>query len=256
MVYAADPRRHDGPGWVLWNGPEAEDLVRDGVSSQSGLLLLSEEGVPKPPTSSKARAVTLAVKRGLDILLSVAGIVALAPLLVATSAAIKLSSSGPVLFPQRRIGWRGRPFLLLKFRTMYAERGDQTGVSQTRPGDDRVTPIGRFLRKTSLDELPQLFNVLVGDMSLVGPRPHVEGQIAAGVDYRKLVPYYSYRYLVRPGITGWAQANGLRGPTDDAELSQARIDHDAAYIQHVSIALDLYILVKTIKGEFLSGNGV
>jgi lipopolysaccharide/colanic/teichoic acid biosynthesis glycosyltransferase len=119
-----------------------------------------------------------------------------------------------------------------------------------------VTPVGRFLRRTSLDELPQLVNVIVGDMSLVGPRPHVEGMLAAGVDYAELVPYYNLRHVMRPGLSGWAQANGLRGPTDSAEAARARIDHDVAYIQNFSIWLDLKIIWLTLVKEFVTGSGV
>jgi lipopolysaccharide/colanic/teichoic acid biosynthesis glycosyltransferase len=145
---------------------------------------------------------------------------------------------------------------MLKFRTMYDDHADPTGQAQTRPDDERITPVGRLLRRTSIDELPQLINVITGDMSLVGPRPHVAGMLAAGIDYAELVPYYNLRHTMRPGLSGWAQANGLRGPTDSAEIARARIDHDIAYIQNFSIWLDLKIIWLTLVKEFVTGSGV
>jgi lipopolysaccharide/colanic/teichoic acid biosynthesis glycosyltransferase len=145
---------------------------------------------------------------------------------------------------------------MLKFRTMFVDAGDASGIVQTTANDSRVTPLGRFLRAKSIDELPQLFNVLVGDMSIVGPRPHVEGMLAGGRPYEELVPYYRLRHHMRPGLSGWAQANGLRGPTTDAAVAKARIDHDLAYIQNFSLMLDAEIIVLTIKREFFTGTGV
>jgi lipopolysaccharide/colanic/teichoic acid biosynthesis glycosyltransferase len=139
---------------------------------------------------------------------------------------------------------------------MRLDATDLSGVRQTAPDDDRVTPVGRFLRTTSIDELPQLWNILRGDMSVIGPRPMVKGQLAAGSSYRQVVPYYDYRHMVRPGLSGWAQANGLRGPTTDAVSARQRIDHDCAYVQNVSLALDLKIILQTIRREFLTGSGL
>ena len=118
-----------------------------------------------------------------------------------------------------------------------------------------MTRIGRFLRNTSIDELPQLWNILCGDMAVIGPRPMVLGQRAAGADYREVVPYYDYRHRVRPGLSGWAQANGLRGSTEDLAAARRRIDHDCAYVQNFSLLLDLRIILKTIATEFLVGSG-
>ncbi|GLQ53638.1 hypothetical protein GCM10010862_08970 [Devosia nitrariae] len=171
------------------------------------------------------------------------------------AAVIKINSSGPVLFKQEREGTLGKTFSILKFRTMYVNDCDPSGVRQTTQADSRVTQVGNFLRRTSIDELPQLLNVVKGDMSIVGPRPHVKGQQAAGLAYRELVPYYEMRHMMRPGLTGWAQANGYRGPTIDRILSKARIDHDVAYVQNFSLWLDIVIIFRTLKAEFITGNG-
>lgn len=221
-----------------------------------GLPLLLVAGQPVPPVAMISRRLQMRVKRALDIVLSVLAIVALAPLLAVVAIAIKLTSSGPVLFRQRRIGLGGQPFEVFKFRTMAAERCDATGAQQTVAGDTRVTSLGRFLRATSIDELPQLFNILLGSMSIVGPRPMVEGQLAAGRVYRELVSYYDYRFAMKPGLTGWAQCHGLRGPTDDADRSIARIDHDCAYIQNFSLWLDLRVIWQTVIREFVTGTGL
>jgi lipopolysaccharide/colanic/teichoic acid biosynthesis glycosyltransferase len=140
---------------------------------------------------------------------------------------------------------------------MYADRGDQAGVQQTRREDWRVTSLGRFLRRSSLDEVPQLLNVLKGDMSMVGPRPHVPGMLAGGMLYEKLVPYYFERHRVRPGITGLAQANGLRGSTEDPNAATARIKRDLEYIETWSLRLDLRLLIETARNELLQlGSGM
>lgn len=179
----------------------------------------------------------------------------LAPLLLVVAISIKMTSRGPVLFLQERAG-RGRTtFRLYKFRTMRIGVCDYSGIAQTRAQDERVTPIGKWLRRSSVDELPQLFNILRGDMSFVGPRPHVAGQLAAGKPYEELVAYYEQRRSVRPGLTGWAQANGLRGPTDDPVKARERVEHDIAYIQNASLMLDLRIILLTARDEFISGGG-
>jgi exopolysaccharide biosynthesis polyprenyl glycosylphosphotransferase len=196
-----------------------------------------------------------AMKRMLDIVLAGLGLLALLPLLLIVALLIKLDSPGGVFFRQKREGLDGKLFSVYKFRTMRTELGDTSGVTQTVSGDPRVTPIGRFLRRTSIDELPQLINVLTGDMSLVGPRPHVPGMLAGGVQYRELVSYYDERHRVRPGITGWAQVNGLRGSTVDHRVAIARIDYDIAYIENWSLGLDLKILFLTVWREFTRGTG-
>jgi polysaccharide biosynthesis protein PslA len=180
----------------------------------------------------------------------------LAPGMLAIALAIKMTSPGPVLFRQQRYGLGSQTFEILKFRTMYVHAGDLSGTQQTCKDDPRVTPIGRLLRRSSLDELPQLWNVLKGDMSLVGPRPHVPRMLAGGLLYEQLVPYYFERHRVRPGITGLAQVNGLRGGTEDPIVGRARIDQDLAYIEHWSLALDARILWQTFRTEFITGNGI
>lgn len=194
-------------------------------------------------------------KRVLDIVLSAMALIALAPLLLIVGILIKISSPGPVLFYQDREGRDGSIFSLVKFRSMRADACDAGGTHQTCSDDPRVTGIGKFIRKTSIDELPQLFNVLRGDMSIVGPRPHVPGMFAGGRPYRELVEYYDARLKTSPGLTGWAQANGLRGATTNADKAVARINHDIAYIQNFSIWLDLRIIWLTARKEFFSGTG-
>lgn len=222
---------------------------------QHGLPLALTDGMPILPARSARPTFRDVLKRSIDILFSAGALVALAPTLIMLAVAIKLSSPGPVLFRQWRTGRNGVPFLIYKFRTMRLNACDPTGVRQVVADDPGVTPFGQFMRSRSLDELPQLFNVLRGEMSLVGPRPHAIGMKAAGVPYDELVPYYDLRHAVRPGLSGWAQANGLRGPTTDATSACSRIDHDLAYIQNQTLGLDFKIIWMTIKSEFLSGSG-
>lgn len=224
---------------------------------QSGLLLEMRNGAPAHPKLTRDRRRQFALKRVLlDIPLSLFALVILSPLLLFTSLAVRASSPGPALFRQRRVGLNGKTFSMLKFRTMRSETCDSSGLDQVVQHDARVTPIGRLLRATSVDELPQLWNVLKGDMSIVGPRPMVEGMRAAGVDYHEVVPYYEFRHLVKPGLSGWAQANGLRGPTIDIRSARQRIDHDCAYVQNASVMLDLQIILRTLVREFLTGSGL
>ncbi|KKB76089.1 exopolysaccharide biosynthesis protein [Devosia soli] len=190
----------------------------------------------------------------MDVAGAAAGLLFLAPLLLIIAAWIKLTDKGPVFFRQSRVGLDGQSFEILKFRSMYVHLGDTTGVAQTVANDLRVTPIGAFIRKTSIDELPQLINVLRGDMSLVGPRPHVAGMQAAGMHYEDLVPHYGFRHRMRPGLTGWAQCQGLRGPTTDRTRALRRVGHDFAYVQNFSLWLDIKIIAKTIASELVSSN--
>jgi putative colanic acid biosynthesis UDP-glucose lipid carrier transferase len=182
------------------------------------------------------------VKRLADYVLASFILVMIAPLLIAIAIGVKLSSPGPILFKQRRYGVDGRKIVVYKFRTMtVAEDGDI--VRQATKDDARITPFGGFLRRTSLDELPQFINVLQGRMSVVGPRPHA---VAHNELYRKLIRGYMIRHKVRPGITGYAQVNGFRGETETVEKMKARIEYDLAYLRNWSLVLDLQIILKTI----------
>jgi len=182
------------------------------------------------------------VKRVSDALLAALILVLISPLLLAIAAGVKLSSPGPVLFRQRRYGLDGRKIVVYKFRSMtVAEDGDL--VRQATRNDSRVTKFGAFLRRTSLDELPQFINVLQGRMSVVGPRPHA---VAHNETYRKLIRGYMIRHKVRPGITGLAQVRGFRGETDTVDKMKARIEHDLQYLRNWSLLLDLQIILRTV----------
>jgi lipopolysaccharide/colanic/teichoic acid biosynthesis glycosyltransferase len=201
------------------------------------------------------RAVQLRVKRIMDVMGAVVALVALAPLFILVTIAMRLDGPGPVFFRQPRLGLNGRLFNILKFRSLRAEACDVSGLEQITVTDQRLTGVGKFLRRTSIDELPQLLNVLVGEMSLVGPRPHVPGMKAAGRPYGELVACYDARLRMTPGITGWAQAHGLRGPIVNVQQARARIGHDLAYIENFSLGLDLRILWMTLWREFITGSG-
>lgn len=182
-------------------------------------------------------------KRLLDLLGSFFGLIALSPIMLLLAIGVKLSSPGSVFFKQVRYGIAGRPINVYKFRSMRQSNPNER-VVQATVGDPRVTKFGRFLRRSSLDELPQLFNVLKGEMSLVGPRPHA---VEHNELYRKLVSGYMFRHKIKPGITGWAQVNGLRGETETLEKMEERIEYDLYYIQHWSVWLDIVIIWRTIK---------
>ncbi len=181
------------------------------------------------------------VKRLSDIVLATLILVLVMPLMLLIALGIKLTSRGPVIFRQRRYGLDGKEIVVYKFRSMTTcDDGDD--VPQARQEDARVTPFGAFLRRTSLDELPQFFNVLQGHMSVVGPRPHA---VAHNESYRKLIKGYMVRHKVKPGITGWAQVNGCRGLTDTVEKMERRIEYDLEYLRNWSIGMDLWIIAKT-----------
>ena len=182
------------------------------------------------------------IKRLADIGLALIILTLISPLLIAISIGVKLTSPGPIIFKQRRYGLDGKEILVYKFRSMTV-CDDGNNVAQAIKQDMRITRLGAFLRKTSLDELPQFINVLQGRMSVVGPRPHA---VAHNELYRKLIKGYMVRHKVKPGITGWAQVNGLRGETDTLEKMQARIEHDIDYLRNWSPRLDIYIILKTI----------
>jgi Undecaprenyl-phosphate glucose phosphotransferase len=195
----------------------------------------------------------LFAKRAEDVILGGLITLAVSPLLALIALAIRLESPGPVLFRQPRHGYKDTIFQILKFRTMYADRSDPTGRARTVRGDPRITRIGGFLRRWSLDELPQLFNVLAGDMSLIGPRPHPVDMMAAEYEYRAVVPKYTARHRMKPGMTGRAQVAGYRGAADTVEKACLRVEHDLSYIAEWSIFEDFRILAKTawavVKGD-------
>ncbi|MFU5400922.1 undecaprenyl-phosphate glucose phosphotransferase [Pseudomonas aeruginosa] len=192
------------------------------------------------------------IKRCEDLVLASIALVLFAPLMALVALAIRLDSKGPVLFRQKRYGYNNRLIWVFKFRSMYTERTDANAERQTTRDDDRITRVGRFIRKTSIDELPQLFNVLAGSMSMVGPRPHATATKAAGIPFEEAVSEYSSRHRVKPGITGWAQINGYRGETDTLHKIKKRVEYDLEYIAKWSVWFDLYILFRTVPAVLLT----
>src|SRR5256714_1504558 len=190
------------------------------------------------------------VKRVSDIVLATVIIILISPILLALAIGVKLSSPGPVIFKQRRNGLDGDEITVYKFRSMRSADNGPV-VRQATKNDPRVTRFGAFLRRTSLDELPQFFNVLQGRMSIVGPRPHA---VAHNEEYRRIIKAYMVRHKVKPGITGWAQVNGHRGETDTIEKMQARVEYDLEYLRNWSLGLDLQIIVRTIRLVFFDRN--
>ncbi|TAL00960.1 MAG: undecaprenyl-phosphate glucose phosphotransferase [Rhodospirillaceae bacterium] len=174
----------------------------------------------------------------------------IAPVMLLIAVLIKLDSRGPVLFRQKRVGYNNQMIEVLKFRTMYDAMRDPNAEQQTQKNDPRVTRIGAFLRRTSLDELPQFINVVRGDMSIVGPRPHALATKAGSVLFHNAVESYDARHRVKPGITGWAQVNGWRGETQTVEQITRRVEHDLFYVEHWSIAMDIKIIIRTIFSGF------
>ncbi|MFN4142944.1 undecaprenyl-phosphate glucose phosphotransferase [Aestuariivirga sp.] len=185
------------------------------------------------------------LKSAEDKVIALVALILLSPVMLLVALAVRLDSKGPILFRQKRFGFNNELIGVYKFRSMYHEMQDADATKLVTRGDPRVTRVGRFIRKTSLDELPQLFNVLRGELSLVGPRPHPTGARAADRLYTEVIDGYFARHKVKPGITGWAQVNGWRGETDTVEKLQRRVEHDLHYIENWSIAFDLYILLRT-----------
>lgn len=237
-------------GFMFWQSQPSVTYA-----PQSGLMLKLANGVPAPVRLGLAVRLQLAVKRLFDIGFSAAVLVLLFPLIIGIALGVRLTSPGPVLFRHMRVGQHGKPIAVLKFRSMYIEHCNEQSCDQVRAQDARVTPLGSFLRSTSLDELPQFLNVLKGDMAVVGPRPHAFGMRVQGIPYERLVAQYDCRQAVKPGISGWAQVNGLRGPADEASHAIARVQHDLAYIQNFSLLLDLWIILLTIRREFIFRTG-
>jgi putative colanic acid biosynthesis UDP-glucose lipid carrier transferase len=227
----------------VWLCPAELDMPIIGASRLGGLSLLQVK--PKP-----IRDWGYVMKLALDYTLGTVSLILFAPLMLAAAALIKLDSPGPVLFKQRRHGYNHRLIYVYKFRTMRVQE-DGAQIVQARKDDDRVTRVGKFLRKTSIDELPQLFNVLRGEMSLVGPRPHA---VAHNQLYREQLERYANRHCVKPGMTGWAQIHGFRGPTEDAEKMRGRVEKDLYYIENWSLWLDLKIIALTPFLGFVNRN--
>ena len=215
------------------------DLIQGRMDSIGGMPVLA---VCETPFSG----MNGVVKRASDIVLATLILLLISPVLAAIAIGVKMTSPGPALFRQRRYGLDGREIVVYKFRSMTVAE-DGAVVRQATRNDSRVTPFGAFLRRTSLDELPQFINVLQGRMSIVGPRPHA---VAHNEMYRKLIKSYMIRHKVRPGITGWAQVNGHRGETDTIEKMQARVEYDLEYLRNWSLGLDLQIIVRTIRLVF------
>ena len=227
-----------------------DDLVNLRLIPDVRSLALFESGVSRilgeaaidlaaSPLSKSSRLQKDIFDRGFAL----AALIGIAPLLIAIAIAVKVSSPGPILFRQRRKGADGRVFTIYKFRSMRLHAQEAGVLHQATRNDPRVTRVGAFLRRTSLDELPQFFNVLRGDMSIVGPRPHA---LEHDDLYQKVVPGYIHRYRIKPGITGWAQVNGFRGETDRIDKMEKRVAHDLYYLVHWSFGFDMRIIVATI----------
>jgi len=215
------------------------DLIQSRTDSVCGVTVISVCDTP-------FRGVSGLLKRGSDIVLSAVILLMILPVMLVIAILVKMGSPGPVIFKQRRYGLDGEQILVYKFRSM-AVTEDGGVIQQAQKNDLRVTPLGAFLRKTSLDELPQFINVLQGRMSIVGPRPHA---VAHNEMYRTLIKGYMVRHKVKPGITGWAQVNGHRGETNTLDKMQARIDFDLDYLRNWSLQLDFFIILKTIRLVF------
>ena len=219
-------------------------LLNHGVSEVVGIQMLDLSASPITGELRLVKAVQDFVLASLILLL-------ISPLLLAIALAIKFTSRGPVFYQQKRHGWNGEEIWVYKFRSMVVHQEAGSQVTQASKHDSRITPLGAFLRRTSLDELPQFINVLQGRMSIVGPRPHA---MAHNEHYKELVPGYVLRHKVKPGITGWAQVNGFRGETDTLDKMAKRVEYDLYYIEHVSLWLDLKIIVATVFKGFVHKN--
>ncbi|TPW30893.1 sugar transferase [Martelella alba] len=195
------------------------------------------------------------VKRVFDLAVSLSALIALFPLFLIVATLIKLDNPGPVFFTQTRWGQGGKKINIFKFRSMRTDLGDKSGVQQTIANDPRITKIGAFMRRTNIDELPQLINVVKGDMSLIGPRCHAVGMLAGGMLYEELVPEYHMRHLMKPGLSGLAQIRGWRGPTTRRGEARARVMCDLYYVSNFNLLLDAKIFFATIRSEVGRGTG-
>ncbi|HXH73871.1 MAG TPA: undecaprenyl-phosphate glucose phosphotransferase [Bacteriovoracaceae bacterium] len=217
-------------------------LLNHSVTEIAGIPIININGTPM----SNPKQI---LKRIEDLLLSTIILVLISPVMLLIALLIKLTSKGPVFYKQKRHGWDGKTINVYKFRSMYYAKDDQ--FKQATKNDSRITPIGKFIRATSIDELPQFFNVVQGRMSIVGPRPHA---ISMNEEFKDQVDGYMQRHKVKPGITGWAQINGYRGETDTLEKMEKRIEYDLYYIENWSIFLDLRIILLTIFKGFVNKN--
>jgi putative colanic acid biosynthesis UDP-glucose lipid carrier transferase len=215
------------------------DLIQGRADTVCGLPVISVCDTP-------FRGPAGLVKRASDLVLASAILLLVSPVMAVLAVAIKLTSPGPVIFRQRRYGLEGEEIIVYKFRSMTVVEDGPT-IVQAQRGDARITPLGAFMRRTSLDELPQFINVLQGRMSVVGPRPHA---VAHNELYRGKIKSYMVRHKVRPGITGWAQVHGMRGETQSLDLMQARVRLDLDYLRHWSLALDMVIIARTVRLVF------
>jgi putative colanic acid biosynthesis UDP-glucose lipid carrier transferase len=215
------------------------DLIQGRTGSVCGMPVISVCETPFTGANG-------AIKRSSDVILSLLIMLLISPILLLIALGVKFTSPGPIIFKQRRYGLDGEEILVYKFRSMSVCEDGGT-IKQAGKNDSRITPLGRILRKTSLDELPQFVNVLQGRMSIVGPRPHA---VAHNELYRKLIKGYMIRHKVKPGITGWAQVNGYRGETETLDKMQARIDYDLDYLRNWSLGLDLNIILRTVLVVF------
>lgn len=220
------------------------DLLNHSISDLAGFPVLNIHASPMVGINRVIKAIE-------DRLLAAGILLLISPLLGLIALGVKLSSSGPILFKQKRLGWDGRIIDIYKFRTMYNHQEVAGRVTQATSGDKRVTPFGRFLRRTSLDELPQFINVLQGKMSIVGPRPHA---LEHNEMYKESIHAYMQRHHVKPGITGWAQINGWRGETDTLNKMQKRVEYDLYYINNWSLSFDLKIIFLTFFRGFVNRN--
>lgn len=263
---AAWPMLHEVDRIVITVTPRAAERVRLllkrlGVLPQPVCLLLdfddfdpsatSLEAIADAPAAqlsgTRAEPGWLIVKRLEDVVIGSVMFAAALPVMAMLALLVKLDSPGPALFRQTREGFNGRPITVLKFRTMRTDKCTADGaVRQVERDDPRVTRVGRFLRLSSLDELPQLWNVLTGDMSLVGPRPHAPGMTTGAAPTSSLVAEYAHRHRVKPGLTGWAQVNGSRGPLHSPEAARERVRYDVEYIARASLWFDLWIMLRTL----------
>jgi len=211
------------------------DLIHSSMTTIGGMPVIN---IYDSPLNDPGKA---AIKRLEDIIFSILILILVSPVILLIALGVKLSSPGPVFFTQTRYGLKGEEFDVYKFRSMTAQDNGSV-IKQASKNDPRFTQFGRFIRRSNLDELPQFVNVIQGRMSIVGPRPHA---VVHNEEYRKLIPKYMQRHMVKPGITGWAQVNGWRGETDTLEKMQKRVEFDLFYINHWSLWTDIKIIIRT-----------